>query len=179
MAVTRSTAAKARSEWIRMGSPLRARNCLGCGPAMRVPRPAAGRITKTCITGEVYNHLRWGRRRFAAIRALVRFVRSCPCARKTRKDEAPGVVGSLTFWRVCVEHFVGGAEAEGFVDAASGVRAVQGYDAKIAAMGISHADLDQRLCQAAPAVARLDEDVEQVAAVFAGRVEGVGRPIEN
>src|ERR1017187_1355267 len=39
--------------------PLRARNCLGCEPAMRVPRPAAGRIVNTCISGGVYNG--WGR----------------------------------------------------------------------------------------------------------------------
>src|ERR1039457_4163207 len=38
-----------------MGRPLRARNCLGCGPAIRVPSPAAGRIANTCITGGVYN----------------------------------------------------------------------------------------------------------------------------
>src|ERR1039458_2056431 len=38
-----------------MGSRLRARNCLGCGPAIRVPSPAAGRIANTCITGGVYN----------------------------------------------------------------------------------------------------------------------------
>src|SRR5580704_14727976 len=73
MAVTRSTEAKARREWMRIGRPLRARNCLGWGPAMRVPKPAAGRITKTCITGEVYNHLLWGRRGFAAILAWVGF----------------------------------------------------------------------------------------------------------
>src|ERR1035438_8159882 len=38
-----------------MGSPSRMRNCLGCGPAIRVPSPAAGRITKTCIRVGVYN----------------------------------------------------------------------------------------------------------------------------
>src|SRR5580658_1354696 len=54
MAVTRSTAANARSEWIRMGIPPRARNCLGCDPAMRVPMPAAGKIANTCITCGVY-----------------------------------------------------------------------------------------------------------------------------
>src|ERR1035438_2174213 len=37
-----------------MGRPLRARNCLGCGPAIRVPSPAAGRIANTCITHGVY-----------------------------------------------------------------------------------------------------------------------------
>src|ERR1039457_4326052 len=37
-----------------MGMPSRARNCLGCGPAIRVPSPAAGRIANTCITRGVY-----------------------------------------------------------------------------------------------------------------------------
>src|SRR5271165_2153777 len=44
---------------MRMGTPSRARNCLGwglgCGPAMRVPIPAAGRMTKTCMALRVYN----------------------------------------------------------------------------------------------------------------------------
>src|SRR5947209_2227494 len=53
-----------------MGMPPSERNCLGgapgdglwslefldCGPAMRVPRPAAGRIAKTCITCGVYKN---------------------------------------------------------------------------------------------------------------------------
>src|SRR5579859_3631264 len=55
MEVTRRTSAKARSEWIRIGTPSSERNCFGCGPAIRVPRPAAGRIANTCITRRVYN----------------------------------------------------------------------------------------------------------------------------
>jgi hypothetical protein len=52
--VTRGTAAKARKLWTRIGRPCKARNCLGAfgvawPGAMRVPMPAAGRITKTRI----------------------------------------------------------------------------------------------------------------------------------
>src|SRR5215472_2924318 len=39
---------------MRMGTPSSERNCFGCGPAIRVPRPAAGRIANTCITRRVY-----------------------------------------------------------------------------------------------------------------------------
>ena len=34
--------------------PSRMRNCLGWGPAIRVPSPAAGSIANTCITDGVY-----------------------------------------------------------------------------------------------------------------------------
>jgi len=50
MPVTRGTARNACKECSRRGRPLRVRNCLGAPPvveAMRVPIPAAGRMTKT------------------------------------------------------------------------------------------------------------------------------------
>src|SRR5581483_529856 len=56
MPETRGTARKARREWSRMGMPRSSMNCLGALPfeltpavaeAIRVPIPAAGRITNT------------------------------------------------------------------------------------------------------------------------------------
>jgi hypothetical protein len=40
---------------MRIGIPSSDKNCFGCGPAIRVPSPAAGRIANTCITSRVYN----------------------------------------------------------------------------------------------------------------------------
>ena len=59
MAATCGTAAKARSVWMRIGTPASSRNCLGAvedewPAAIRVPRPAAGRITNTRINTGVY-----------------------------------------------------------------------------------------------------------------------------
>src|SRR5271166_1067153 len=59
MAVTWGTSANARSVWMRIGTPASSRNCLGAvndeWPAViRVPRPAAGRITYTRINKGVY-----------------------------------------------------------------------------------------------------------------------------
>src|SRR5277367_6159770 len=59
MAATRGTSANARKVWMRIGTPASSRNCLGAmdgeWPAViRVPRPAAGRITNTRINRGVY-----------------------------------------------------------------------------------------------------------------------------
>ena len=85
----------------------------------------------------------------------------------------------LSFDRLDVEHFVGGAEAEGFIDRAGGVGTVQGDDAQAASMCFGEAEVDQSIGEAAPAVFRVDEDVEHVSAMFAVGIERVGRPVED
>jgi hypothetical protein len=56
---------------------------------------------------------------------------------------------------------------------------VQRHDPQAAAMRFGQAQVDQGVGQAAFAVLGLHEDIEHVAAMLAGGVERVGRPVEH
>jgi len=85
----------------------------------------------------------------------------------------------LPFHLLHIEHFVGGAEAEGFIEAAGGIGAVKCNHAQVAAVGFGQAAIDKRMGQAASAELGVDKDVEQVAPVFAGRMERMRWPVEH
>jgi hypothetical protein len=125
---------------------------------MRVPRPAAGKIAKTCITWRVYNG-RYG---------------------KTGTRHQGPVAGQELGRQLIPElHFVGGREAEGFVKRPALNGSVQGDNGDIAAAGFGKAQLDERASQAAASVLRLDKEVEDVAALRAAGVESMRGPIQK
>src|SRR6516164_2138526 len=78
-----------------------------------------------------------------------------------------------------IEHLVAGVEAEFLVDWAALIGSVQGYDADAATLRFGHAFFCQHLCQALSPIFGLDEDVEDVAALSAGGVQKMRRPVED
>src|SRR5947199_9268434 len=118
---------------MRMGTPSSERNCFGCGPAIRVPRPAAGRIANTCIPGEVY------------------MPHAKPSAGSTRQVRA----------HLREQHFVAAAEAERLVQRRAFRGGVQRNHANVAAAGFGDALLEQSSRQAPASVIRFYEDVTQ------------------
>ena len=56
---------------------------------------------------------------------------------------------------------------------------MQGHNAQAAAVGFCEAAIDQGVGQTLTAEFGLDENVEEVAAMLAGEVEGVGWPVEH
>ncbi len=77
------------------------------------------------------------------------------------------------------EHFVGGAETGGFVEAAALFSGVQGNDADAAAACFGESEFDEVAGEMAAAIIQLDVDVEEVAAGGGARVEGMRRPVEQ
>lgn len=76
-------------------------------------------------------------------------------------------------------HFVGGGEALLFIDGAALAGGVERGDADIVAAGLIEADLDQLPSQSAAAIVRIDEDVEDVAALRGGGIARVRRPVQD
>lgn len=81
--------------------------------------------------------------------------------------------------RFHIEHFIGGAEACGFIEAAAFLRGVQSDDADATAARLGEGEIDQVAGKAAAAVFGLDVNIEQVAARGGSRVERVRGPVEK
>src|SRR5580692_7938378 len=76
-------------------------------------------------------------------------------------------------------HFAGGMETQLFIDGPAGVGAMQRNHANAALACFGEAALDERMGEAALAKLRLDEDVEQIAALIVSGMERVGRPVND
>ncbi len=77
------------------------------------------------------------------------------------------------------KHFVGRAEAGGFVEAAALFGGVQSNDTNAAATSFRESKFDEVAGQAAAAIFGLDIDVEEIAAPGRARVKRMRRPIEQ
>ena len=86
---------------------------------------------------------------------------------------------SLRLDRFDKKHFIGRAEACGFVEAAAFFGRMQSDDADAAAARLGEGQVDEIAGQATAAVFGLDVDVEEIAARGGARVEGVRGPVEE
>ncbi len=77
------------------------------------------------------------------------------------------------------EHFVGAAKAERFVERAALAGRVEGDDAQVAAARFGQAEPEEFASQAAAALVRLDEHIQDVRARLALRIQRMGRPVHD